>query len=274
MENNSEKLIEGLIVGSRKAGTSWLYENFKLEADIFTSDKVKESGFFAKELVSKSDIDSYKKLYPSGVGFRVEVDSSVCYSDNALENINKYASGIPLVLILREPVEYLVSRYEHSLRKGEIKEENYEQAILNNRWLFDELDYSRIMSRFSSHEKMLYLPYELLKVDDIEFYKKIVNFMVNDDVGRLPKMTNRVNESRKSKLPLVSMFLSAAAKFSRKLHLHSLVNLAKNTGVLGLLEEKNSEGDLERKRMQAETVVNKYFGESLQIWKELNERHL
>ena len=57
-----DNLIDGLVIGTRKAGTTWLYENFKLDSDFLVSEKVKESGFFSKELIQDYDIRSYTSL--------------------------------------------------------------------------------------------------------------------------------------------------------------------------------------------------------------------
>jgi len=120
--------VSGLIIGTRKSGTTWLYENFRQDPRVVVSDKVKESGFFT----GKSNLDTarYHDLFdPKSDLPRLEVDTSVCYASDAPDCIEQYNPQMRIVLILREPGSFLASRHTHSLRKGELSELDPTEAL-------------------------------------------------------------------------------------------------------------------------------------------------
>ena len=69
-----EKVV-GIVVGSRKCGTTWLYENFRHDPELTVSKTVKESGFFARP--DDRDFEYYEGLFPNKPGKKVEVDASL-----------------------------------------------------------------------------------------------------------------------------------------------------------------------------------------------------
>ena len=99
------KTVQGLVVGTRKAGTTWLYENMLEDPHFSLSAKVKESGYFTGD--TGLTADAYSDLFSRGGGQRVEIDTSVCYEDTAQDNILQYNEDMKIVVIFREPGEWL-----------------------------------------------------------------------------------------------------------------------------------------------------------------------
>jgi len=262
--------ISGLVIGSRKAGTTWIYENLKSNPNFCVSEKVKESGFFTGESgLTYTEYENLFDNYNHGE-IKVEVDASVCYSDKFPECIKQYASQSRVILILRNPSEYLVSRYIHSKRKGEIKQNSITEAIKQNEWLRDEIDYPKIVARLSEFKKeqVLILPFEYLLKDPKCFYNDIVVFLSNGCVTTDPQeiIQEKINVARNSKLPFLSKLLSSSAKLVRKLGLHGVVNAFKKTGILRLIDSGIKKNDKELLLTEASKLVMEDFKESLRIW--------
>src|SRR5215208_6023553 len=142
--------VVGLVIGSRKCGTTWLYENFLDDPDIAVSRKVKESGFFAR--ADDRDFSYYEGLFPESQGRRVEVDSSLVYSHTAPGKILEYNPEMKIALILRDPVEYAVSRFLHLQRKRQVSAAHIADTVTNDNVLRDELDYVSMLARFEAFQ--------------------------------------------------------------------------------------------------------------------------
>ncbi|MDC1295325.1 sulfotransferase domain-containing protein [Myxococcota bacterium] len=236
--------VQGVVIGTRKAGTTWLYENFRADPFFRISDKVKESGYFARP--GRYTKDQYHDLLPPGEGMAVEVDASVCYSPDGPTLLQQYNPDLRLVLILRDPAEYMVSRYIHSRRKGELPNQTLSVAFSSAEWFRGELDYAAILARFQpaiDRNNLLILSYELLQSDPQSFYSLVAGFLSNGRHIAFSPSTERVNQARTSKLALLSALLSNAAIFARELGLHRLVNAAKRIGFHRKMESLVHEDD-------------------------------
>lgn len=266
-------IVNGIIVGTRKAATTWLYENYKLNKQINVSTTVKESGFFSGE--SKYTWGEYQKLYNRSADnesiFNIEVDSSICYSDQSAEMINKYAKDAKILLIMRNPLEYLQSRYTHSKRKGEISEAGVENAYKNNKWLQEELNYKKIIERvkgFGQSSNIKIIKYEQLISDPYREYAMIINHLTNSKVKKnLPDILEKINISRVTRYPLVSEILARSAGWARKNKMNSLVNLVKGTGILNYIEQTR-EQDAGGNELN-KSWLNTELAEQVEIWENL-----
>ncbi len=267
--------VSGLVIGTRKSGTTWVYQNLLLDDRFCVSTKVKESGFYAGS--SHYDFDEYLDLYDaSQSGFLVEVDSSVCYADSAPDKIRQYSPEIKIVLIFRDPKAYLISRFIHSKRKGEIVALTMSKAFHNNEWLRDELNYEKILNRFASFadkKQLLLLPFEMLEQSPAHFYDQIINFLSGGahNASFVP-LASKFNVARGSKFPLVSKVLSNSAKIARNWGLHNAVNIAKKTGILKLLERNVSDTYKKELAEEAGILITEYFPTSIKIWQDLTHK--
>lgn len=264
--------VAGIVVGSRKCGTTWLYENFRSDPDIVVSHKVKESGFFAR--ADDLDFSYYENLFPESPGTRVEVDSSLAYSDVSAGKILAYNPRMRIVLILRDPVEYAVSRYLHLLRKGQVSAAEISQAVAHDDVLIRELDYPSMLARFEAFRKLdslLVVPYSLLASDPAGFYGTIKTHLVGADSGFRPS-PGRINVSRSSKWLLMTRALSRAANAARKRKLHFVVNLAKRLGAHKLLEKKMDDSGIAALREGVSRALAAGHGASVDLYRQVETR--
>ncbi len=263
--------VDLLVVGMRKSGTSWLYENCIKEKKVGINEEVKETSFFCKRNILRQDIEKYNRSFRDG-SLKAEFDASICYSDNYTKNIMDYSrEEISLRLIVRNPVEYLASRYIHSIRKGEIKSKNIYEAIEENKWLYEELNYPLIIERFLSidREKKMILPFDLLESNP----NKFKNYIFSDFEKFKEFSEEKINQARVSKIPLMSQFLAKSAKAARKNGLHNIVNIAKSTGINRFLEVKTDDTEKKRITNESKKIIQSKFKSSLIFWEKINEHY-
>lgn len=265
----AEKVV-GLVIGSRKCGTTWLYQNFLNDPDLAVSRAVKESGFFARP--DDLDFGYYEGLFAQSPGRRVEVDSSLVYSKTAADKIFAYNPGMKIALILRDPVEYAVSRFLHMQRKRQLPAAPIADTVTNDAVLRGELDYPVMVSRFEAFRRlgnMLIIPYGLLTTDPVEFYRTTKSHLIGPSSSGFVPKAERVNVSRSSSSTLISGMLSRAANIARARRLHGVVNIAKGLKLHRLLERQVDAGELEALRESVTRAVLASYPASVELYRRI-----
>lgn len=246
-------MVSGLVIGMRKSGTTWLYENFRRDPDFCVSEHTKESRFFTGDSILNNE--TYENLFDDLSKFLIEADASIYSAKGACDRIVQYNPKMKVVLILRDPASYLVSRYVHSFRKGEVAETDIEAAFVNHKWLRDELNYADVLSSFNffdEKKQLCILFFDDLATNPSGFYNEVKSFMFSDKAyGDFTATDEVVNPSRVTSHRLLSKVLSSTAMAARKNGLHKLVNLGKSTGILAALERPS---DLTEKEVLLERI--------------------
>jgi hypothetical protein len=254
--------VTGVVIGSRKAGTTWLYENFRKDPELSVSELVKESRFFLGAI----DEASYDRLFTK-LGVRIEVDSALCYSVEAPRRLLAYRQPMNLLLILREPISFAVSRYIHARRKGEVGRLSITDAIARHPIFHTELDYRRMVERFSAPGLNLKtLRFEALSEDPVGFYRTARRHLTGLESDHVPTDLEPVNVARRSRVPFVTKLLSDAAKVARHAQWHGVVNAAKAIGLHRMLEQGQSTDDLTALRSDARTAVEQNFPDAIAVY--------
>lgn len=264
-----EKVV-GIVVGSRKCGTTWLYENFRHDPALTVSDTVKESGFFAR--LDDRDFEYYEGLFPNKPGKKVEVDASLAYSDVSPPKIYDYNPDMKIVLILRDPIEYAVSRYIHLARKGQVSTAEITELLRQDSVLNRELDYQSMVGRYRRFDlkgNLLVLPYEFLKADPALFYKAVKSHLIGATTNDYEPRIDRVNVARESKWTSVTRFLAQTANAARQRRLHSVVNFAKRLGIHRLFEKKIDVREFEAMREKVAGCIASKHSASIEIHRQI-----
>jgi hypothetical protein len=265
--------VVGLVIGSRKCGTTWLYENFLADPDVCVSRKVKESGFFAR--ADDHDRAYYESLFPDAPGRRVEVDSSLAYSDVAPARIMAYNPRTRLVLVIRDPVEYAVSRYLHMQRKDQLSPAQIPDLVACDDVLRSELDYPAMLARFEQFRaqgSLLVVPYSLLTSDPESFYDTVKRHLLGGAAGGYRPKADRVNVSRSSRWARVRGMMSRAANAARRRRMHGVVNLAKKLGLHRLLEQPVDAARLAALREGVSQAVAASHGPSVALYRQIERQ--
>jgi hypothetical protein len=122
------------IIGAPRCGTTSLFAALKQHPDVYTS-VLKEPHFYATDLPAQphtiSDPEDYHRLFSAAGEQRYRAEASVwyLYSHEAPALISKAHPDARIVLLLRNPVDMLISLYDLYLRTGNEGERNPEAAF-------------------------------------------------------------------------------------------------------------------------------------------------
>lgn len=212
-----------IIAGAPKCGTTAIYEYLQTHPQVFLTDP-KEPHFYADDLLTHREIrtrDDYERLFETTTPDKLAIgEASVCYmhSKVALPRVREEFPNVKLVILLRQPVDFLLSFHSDLVRICCEDESSFEKA-----WeLQDErrasgrvprlcqvpwfLDY-RELGQFSRHLKRVLqlFPADQLKVmlfDDFKespqrVYEAILEFIGVPSDGRTE--FPRVNAARRNR---------------------------------------------------------------------------
>jgi hypothetical protein len=121
---NSVNLVDFIILGAMKAGTTSLYSMLNSHPS-FCMSNTKETNFFLPfgRLGSKSHLgpEWYKKQFLKGIGLKGEASTNYTKlprSNGTAENIMALAPKAKLIYVVRDPVRRSISHYFHNVIQG------------------------------------------------------------------------------------------------------------------------------------------------------------
>ena len=172
-------------VGAQKAGTTTLHHILSQHPDICLP-AVKETHFFYSEAEYKKGLDYYKRSFRSTSNKSIlgEIDPSYMYFPSVPERIhNASGKSVKFIIILRNPVDRLISHYlmckqkgyeQHDLRTAIDMEEDRIQASEINRERFGYVGrslYAMQVRRFLQifpRENILFVIFESQILNDLK----------------------------------------------------------------------------------------------------------
>lgn len=204
------------IVGAPKSGTSALYDFLGQHPDIFMP-KYKEPHFFSKDLQNESDIfhgflkhypfrteNAYLSLFSEVKNEKIIGDASThaLFSEVAAKEIYDFNSNSKIIIMLREPIEYLHSLHsqlykhldenigdfkkalelEESRKSGEDLPEMVEfpSKLYYSDWAKFDIQLSRYFKIFDK-SKIKIILFDDFKSDNIKICKEVFSFLNVDD---------------------------------------------------------------------------------------------
>lgn len=141
--NSKTKIPNLFIVGEQKSGTTTLHYQLSQHSEIFMS-AIKEPGYFCTDLQVESDEfhgkklffpirtrESYLKLYDdtNDEKYLGEASSTYLYSRKAAEEIYNFNPNAKIIIMLREPVNFLYSLHSQYIKEAIEDIEDFEQAF-------------------------------------------------------------------------------------------------------------------------------------------------
>lgn len=126
------------VVGAPKCGTTSMYSYLGQHPEVFTPD-IKEPNFFAPDLAIRSHpqidtIGAYKSLYDRPPDRRVAADCSQfhLFSSVAAARIRAFAADAKIVILLREPVEFMRSLHAQYVATHDEDVLDFTEAVNRN----------------------------------------------------------------------------------------------------------------------------------------------
>ena len=232
MLNNAVKnrVPNFFIVGKPKAGTTALHYMLSQHPEVFMSP-VKEPHHFHRDYIEEAERrhngrfglpyknrEDYLKLFTQVENEKVIGESSTgyIYSKRAAQEIAKFNPGAKILIVLREPVEFIHSLHSQFLRSGNEKEKNFHKALLleNRRRRGEDIPPTTAFSRnlfYSEHVKyceqverflqafgksgVKIIIYEDMRKDNLAKYQEILEFL-DIDTNFQPKL-REVNPTKR-----------------------------------------------------------------------------
>lgn len=227
------KLPNFMIIGAGKSGTTALYEYLSEHPDVFMSP-VKETNFFALEgdkLIDPKDDpeqmyhypwsitnwDEYVNLYNGVTTEKAigEVSPMYLYSEEAAFRIKQRLPDVKLIVILRNPVDRLYSRFMHLARENRKPTSRFEDALeRGNIWwrrndLVKEGFYHNHLKKYFQlfePSQIKVILYDDLKSDPLRVIQNIYDF-IGVDGWFEPDLNAEYNVSGLIKNPVIDKFI-------------------------------------------------------------------
>jgi hypothetical protein len=237
MKNNN--LVNLFIVGAAKCGTTSLYEYLAQHPQIYMCP-VKEPHFFSNKVENSNkslyerpakgkkyhtkiikDRAVYDSLFDEGEGLKIRGEASPTYlwdPESALKIFN-YNSHAKIIVILRNPVDRLISSYQMNYSLGLQSNTNDFLDTIKNEykkekkiWGYDGiyLDlglYNEQISRYSAlfpSQQLLILKFDDLIKNTSETIKRVLNFLdVDQKYLEVIDLKKVHNETLTIKYPLI-----------------------------------------------------------------------
>ncbi len=132
---NQYRKPDFFIVGAPKCGTTSMYHYLRQHDQIFMPDK-KEPHYFGKDLIKMSDEfidneDEYLNLFKDAKSNQKlgEASTFYLYSESAFKEIKEYNPDAKIIIMLRNPIDFLYSLHSQLLFSGNEDETNFELAM-------------------------------------------------------------------------------------------------------------------------------------------------
>ena len=203
------------IVGNPKSGTTALYNFLKEHLSIFMPQR-KELYYFAKDLCRLPDKhmslypltkEEYLDLFCEAEAEQIcgEASTGYLYSRVAAQNIHKFEPNAKIIMILREPIDFLQSLHLELLKNSPLLGEtvkDFQQAIAleSDRkqgkklppksiipemlYYSEQIKYANLIKRFYKHfpqEQIKIIIYDDWQKNNKKVYQEILYFLEVDD---------------------------------------------------------------------------------------------
>tara|TARA_Y200000002_G_scaffold383298_1_gene405045 strand:- start:16309 stop:17256 length:948 start_codon:yes stop_codon:yes gene_type:complete len=218
---NENKLIDFLIIGAMKAGTTTVAEIMNYHPKLFIPESKEPSYFidwnnefynsYGENISWKSesanDFRSYKELFKSATPNTLKGEASTLYlpSKGSPKLVYDHNPKMKLIVILREPIARAYSAYNYNMthqkercytfadavnEELDGKRNNY---IYNARYLYYGLYHKHLQNwlKYFSTTQIKILDFNNLVEDPVSFYKEISQFLEIDDFDSYVKDFNK-----------------------------------------------------------------------------------
>lgn len=176
-----ENRVNIFLIGSRKSGTTSLANFLDSHTEISLST-IKESNYWDGKAIEKVDsIESYHNLFNWNTLYQVDASTSystypICSADIP-QKLHKYNPEAKLIYLVRNPIDRIVSHYNMSYERGDLKG-TLNEAIIHHPLL---LACSKYYSQIKRFIDVYPIPQILIidndKLNSLETQRKLKSFI-------------------------------------------------------------------------------------------------
>jgi hypothetical protein len=240
------------IVGHPRSGTSSLHHYLKQHPDVFVT-AIKEPNFFSIDFRKESDAfhqkqlyfpyrteNEYLKLYKKWKNEKIAGESSATYlcSKTSAQEIRRFNAASKIIMIFREPVEFLHSFHsaarfalgEHiedfetaiAAEKDRRKGRGFGKRVITPSWLFysEFVKYSEQINRFWSYfnpEQIKIIIFDDFRTNTPLIYREVLQFL-SIDPNFSPDF-DIVNPNKQIRWPLLKKYTLDSPYFRKTLRM-------------------------------------------------------
>jgi hypothetical protein len=265
-------MVDFIVVGPGKCGTSWLYGVIESASDIQESS-VKETLFFT-EFYSKG-YDYYHSHFNNQSNDMIvgEVSNTYISTPGTAAKIFKYNKKVKIVSTVRNPIERTISHYLWMKRNSKQVEGFSAEIRKPNNDLVEKSKYSQMLDEYYN-----YFPSAQIKImifDDLVKNEKnysncFLKFIGSNSVYRKVSSKHRLPASKARSFILVKLY-KKASKMARKYGLPSIVQKAKKSFLYDLAFKPVLNSDYPAiLKCDIDYLVNIYHADTIKLSKKIN----
>ncbi len=228
--------INFLYLGGDKCGSTWLYHILSQHPQV-TLAYAKELFFFDR--FYDKGAAWYIRQFPANAKTRRvgEICHDYLYSKIALQRIAEdMPSDSRFLITVRNPIERAVSHYKY-LRKIGSTSLLFEHAVVKHPQILEHSmfgKYVKISQETLGAERVIVLPFELLKTDAIQYGKAVSDALTISFLKELP-YSDRILESQSARNATLVRWLRNAGWALRHLGAPRVVSAVKSLPIMGKL---------------------------------------
>lgn len=279
----SKKLPTFLGIGVQKSGTTWLYHLLKSHEQIYMPEYRKELHFFDSNY--SKGLEWYCGFFPDRkvvnkykeIG---EFTPSYIYHENALKRIKKDLPDTKFILILRNPLDRLISSFKYYKQRG--GKNDFLTFSSQDGIPFKKGLYSVQISRWFKHfnrSQFLILIFEDAVSDPVKTKERIANFLDID--ADLFSRSGHESSNGSFSVRFKKLYVSGVktAEILRKWHLDIVITHFKKAGLHSIFhssQKLNLRIDEQRKQqiteIYAEDIykLERLFEFDFSLWQNIN----
>jgi Sulfotransferase domain len=177
-----------IVIGPGKTGTTWLYDRLCEHPQVFLARHTKETVFFTE--FYERGLGWYEKFFAGSAGAVAagEVSNTYFFSPEAPARIARHLPHAKLIVLLRNPVERVLSLYLFRRRNGHISG-SLEDAIAQDSALLSQNFYDEHLTRyltFFPREQIFVGLFDDLREDPAKLMRSICSFLGLDAPATIP----------------------------------------------------------------------------------------
>ena len=196
-----------LIIGAQKAATTTLWAHLGRHPDIFVPP-MKEPNFFLEEVRWDLGVGWYEELFEPGRDKPVRGEASTGYTmwpmfAGVPARMASVVPDVKLVYLVREPIERMVSSWQH-LMADHIEYKGLEESLLNDLRYLSMSQYATQIEQYLEYfdrDQLLVEKTEDLRSDPAGVLGRVCRFIGADDSWTFSDLNARDNPSATKLMP-------------------------------------------------------------------------
>lgn len=267
-----------LLIGAKKAGTTWLDCQLRAHRDIYMPSRRKEVGYF--DCHHDRGMAWYARFFADAPDGALTGESTPEYlhDERAAARILAELPGVRLIASVREPVARAHSEWAHErMKRGVTK--GFLQWVQENPRVLEKSRYAAQLSRFADARRsgrLLVLVFEEAIADPPGALREVAAFLGVDAAGFGPSATLNRNESYTPAWRRGHVLLSGIAGWMRRCGLDHTVNLAIRLGAKRLTGRSgpippltaDDRASLRPFSITERLALEAYLGRTIPAWRE------